>query len=88
MKDQTIISPLMNCGFEDVIIINQSNETVPIDIDNWPPNLIASNQKLLIPLEDKYRIISINVEGYKKARMICDNLTKREFICGISSQKK
>ena len=52
------------------------------------PQKIRINQKLLIPLEDKYRIISINVEGYNKARKICDDLTKREFICGISSQKK
>ena len=52
------------------------------------PQKIRINQKLLIPLEDKYRIISINVEGYNKARKICDELTKKEFICGISSQKK
>ena len=52
------------------------------------PQKIRINQKLLIPLEDKYRIISINVDGYNKARKICDELTKKEFICGISSQKK
>jgi len=52
------------------------------------PQKIRINQKLLIPLEDKYRIISINVEGYNKARKICDDLTKREFICGIRAQKK
>lgn len=38
---------LISCGYQ--YFINQSNETVPIDIDSWPPNLIASNQKLLIP---------------------------------------
>ena len=52
------------------------------------PQKIRINQKLLIPLEDKFRIITINVEGYNKARKICDDLTKREFICGIKAQKR
>tara|TARA_B100001250_G_scaffold412754_1_gene444829 strand:- start:2273 stop:3004 length:732 start_codon:yes stop_codon:yes gene_type:complete len=38
---------LSNCGYK--YFMNQSNETVHIDNNNWPLNLIASTQKILIP---------------------------------------
>ena len=50
------------------------------------PGKIRLNQKIFIPLENKYRIISINIQGYKNAKRICDILLSNQFTCLIKSQ--
>ena len=50
------------------------------------PSRITLNQKLLIPMKEKYRIISINIDGYKEAKKICDILIDNQFTCLIKSQ--
>jgi len=50
------------------------------------PRKIMLNQKLTIPLNDKYRIISINLDGYKRAKKICDLLIDNQFTCLIKAQ--
>ena len=45
--EKKIYEFLINCGYK--YFINQSNETVHIDNNSWPPNLIASTKKLFIP---------------------------------------
>ena len=50
------------------------------------PRKIILNQKLTIPLNDKYRIISINLDGYKRAKKICDLLIDNQFTCLIKAQ--
>ena len=47
------------------------------------PSRITLNQKLLIPMKEKYRIISINIDGYKEAKKICDILIYSQFTCLI-----
>ncbi|MED5436625.1 MAG: LysM peptidoglycan-binding domain-containing protein [Pseudomonadota bacterium] len=50
------------------------------------PGKINLNQKLIIPLNDKYRIITMNIDNYKKAKKICDLLLDNQFTCLIKSQ--
>ena len=50
------------------------------------PRKIILNQKLTIPLNDKYRIISMNIDGYKRAKKICDLLIDNQFTCLIKAQ--
>ena len=50
------------------------------------PRKIMLNQKLTIPLNDKYRIISMNIDGYKRAKKICDLLIDNQFTCLIKAQ--
>ena len=50
------------------------------------PSRITLNQKLLIPMKEKYRIISINIEGYKEAKKICNALVDNQFTCSIKAQ--
>ena len=50
------------------------------------PRRIMLNQKLIVPLNDKYRIISINLDGYKRAKKICDLLIDNQFTCLIKAQ--
>lgn len=50
------------------------------------PRKIILNQKLTIPLNDKYRIISMNIDGYKRAKKICDLLINNQFTCLIKAQ--
>ena len=50
------------------------------------PRRIILNQKLTIPLNDKYRIISMNIDGYKRAKKICDLLIDNQFTCLIKAQ--
>ena len=50
------------------------------------PSRITLNQKLLIPMKEKHRIISINIDGYKEAKKICDILIDNQFTCLIKSQ--
>ena len=45
------------------------------------------NQKLIVPLNDKYRIISMNIDGYKRAKKICDLLVDNQFTCLIKAQQ-
>ena len=50
------------------------------------PSKITLNQKLLIPMKEKHRIISINIDGYKEAKRICNILINNQFTCLIKSQ--
>ncbi len=50
------------------------------------PRKIMLNQKIVIPLSDKYRIISMNLDGYKRAKKICDLLINNQFTCLIKAQ--
>ena len=50
------------------------------------PRRIMLNQKLIVPLNDKYRIISMNIDGYKRAKKICDLLIDNQFTCLIKAQ--
>tara|TARA_B100000427_G_scaffold305963_1_gene292312 strand:+ start:449 stop:1081 length:633 start_codon:yes stop_codon:yes gene_type:complete len=50
------------------------------------PSKINLNQKLTIPMNDKYRIITMNVDSYKKAKKICDLLLDNQFTCLIKAQ--
>ena len=50
------------------------------------PRKIILNQKLTIPLNDKYQIISMNIDGYKRAKKICDLLIDNQFTCLIKAQ--
>ena len=50
------------------------------------PSRITLNQKLLIPMKEKHRIISINIEGYKEAKKICNTLVDNQFTCSIKAQ--
>ena len=50
------------------------------------PSKITLNQKLLIPMKEKHRIISINIDGYKEAKKICNILVDNQFTCLIKSQ--
>jgi len=40
----------------------------------------------LIPMKEKHRIISINIDGYKEAKKICNILVDNQFTCSIKSQ--
>ena len=50
------------------------------------PSKITLNQKLLIPMKEKHRIISINIDGYKEAKKICNILVNNQFTCSIKAQ--
>jgi LysM repeat protein len=50
------------------------------------PGKINLNQKLTIPMNDKYRIITMNIDSYKKAKKICDLLLDNQFTCLIKAQ--
>ena len=50
------------------------------------PSKINLNQKLSIPMNDKYRIITMNIDSYKKAKKICDLLLENQFTCLIKAQ--
>ena len=50
------------------------------------PRRIMLNQKLIVPLNDKYRIISMNIDGYKRVKKICDLLVDNQFTCLIKAQ--
>ena len=50
------------------------------------PGKIRLNQKYYSFLENKYLIISINIQGYKDAKRICDILLSNQFTCLIKSQ--
>ena len=50
------------------------------------PSKITLNQKLLIPMKEKHRIISINIDGYKEAKKICNILVDNQFTCSIKAQ--
>ena len=39
------------------------------------PGKIKLNQKIFVPLKNQYRIISINIQGYKDAKRICEILS-------------
>ena len=51
------------------------------------PGRISLNQKISIPLNDKYRIISINLDGYKETKRICNILVDNQFTCSIKAQQ-
>jgi len=50
------------------------------------PGKINLNQKITIPMNDKYRIITMNIDNYKKAKKICDLLLENQFTCLIKAQ--
>ena len=51
------------------------------------PGKIKLNQKIFVPLKNQYRIISINIQGYKDAKRICEILLSNQFTCLIKSQQ-
>ena len=50
------------------------------------PGKINLNQKITIPMNDKYRIMTMNIDSYKKAKKICDLLLENQFTCLIKAQ--
>ena len=70
------IAALYGVSIDDLALFNSIKD----------PSRITLNQKLLIPMKEKHRIISINIDGYKEAKKICDILIDNQFTCLIKSQ--
>tara|TARA_B100001996_G_C18603957_1_gene571034 strand:- start:163 stop:795 length:633 start_codon:yes stop_codon:yes gene_type:complete len=70
------ISKTYNVPLRDIISENSIKD----------PSKINLNQRITIPMSDKYRIITINIDSYKKAKKICDLLLDNQFTCLIKAQ--
>ncbi len=70
------ISKVHKVPLRDIISENSIND----------PGKINLNQKITIPMNDKYRIITMNIDNYKKAKKICDLLLDNQFTCLIKAQ--
>ena len=70
------IAALYGVSIDDLALFNSIKD----------PSRITLNQKLLIPMKEKHRIISINIDGYKEAKKTCDILIDNQFTCLIKSQ--
>ena len=70
------ISKIYKVSLRDIILENSIRD----------PGKINLNQKLIIPMNDKYRIITMNIDSYKKAKKICDLLLDNQFTCLIKAQ--
>jgi len=70
------ISKIYKVSLRDIISENSIKD----------PGKINLNQKLTIPMNDKYRIITMNIDSYKKAKKICDLLLDNQFTCLIKAQ--
>ena len=70
------ISKIYKVSLRDIILENSIRD----------PGKINLNQKLISPMNDKYRIITMNIDSYKKAKKICDLLLDNQFTCLIKAQ--
>ena len=71
------IAAIHGVSINELVILNSIKD----------PGKIKLNQKISIPLSDKYRIITINMDGYKETKRICNILVDNQFTCLIKSQE-
>ena len=71
------IAAIHGVSINELVILNSIKD----------PSKIKLNQKISIPLSDKYRIITINMDGYKETKRICNILVDNQFTCLIKSQE-
>ena len=71
------IAAIHGVSINELVILNSIKD----------PGKIKLNQKISIPLSDKYRIITINMDGYKETKRICNILIDNQFTCLIKSQE-